>query len=456
MHPLLVRAIRDAKDLAWDTGSLRHGRDLEMQQWLPADTVRELQWAKARALVQHAYRNVPFYRRRLGEAGIEPGDIRTPDDYSALPIVSRDDVREHLAEMVATDVRPARLQAVATGGSTGEPLTVYRSRLDTASRAAARRFFGWLGITPEHRGALILGRRGNDRNELLAKRTAFRRFLVNRVALSAFDMNSDTMRAFARFLVSFRPAYMYGYPAAIEEFCRFLAEDGEHRPRIPWVVLTAERSEPSRRSMIEDALGATTIDQYGSNEVPYCAAECPRREGLHVLSDIVLLETVDIAGRTAEAGEPGRVLVTDLVNRACPLLRYELGDFATLSKRECGCGRGLPLMAPIVGRVTDMLVLPGGREVHGQTVLHAFQRFTSEVRRFQAHQLDTGELVVRVVPTSGSDPARLARAVTKELEMRLGLEVPVGVRIVDSIPLEDSGKHRVVKSDVPRGGRSAP
>src|SRR5262249_18305868 len=126
-----------------------------------------------------------------------------------------------------------------------------------------------------------------------------------------------------------------------------------------------------QRKSIEQVFDCKVTNRYGCEEVSLIACECERHEGLHVNADGVYVEIIR-NGRVARPGESGSVVVTDLTNRAMPILRYQVGDVAVVSDRRCDCGRGLPLLERLEGREADYVVTPAGELISGISLTENF------------------------------------------------------------------------------------
>jgi phenylacetate-CoA ligase len=143
-------------------------------------------------------------------------------------------------------------------------------------------------------------------------------------------------------------------------------------------------------------------------------------------------------------GEPGRVLVTDLHNFGMPFIRYENGDVAVIDPEPCGCGRGLPLLKYVEGRVEDVVHLPDGRRLTGLYFVHIFKDFEL-IRYYKVTQNRRDMLRIQIVPRR-ADAAGLIEAVKAALGAQLGPLVELHVELVEDIPLTGAGKRRVVES----------
>jgi phenylacetate-CoA ligase len=410
-------------------GLVRYPR-MAREQWLPAETIRRLQWQRLQVTLRHAFANSQFYRRRFRELGITPEDIRSADDFAKIPVITREDLRQ-AEDLVARGFARARLKASLTSGSTGRRTTSF---FDTDAWLMGRHLL-------KLRARLACGVRPWDRIALLQEAQSppsspgplgrVRSFSIHRPIADLLP----ELRAFA-------PAVLYGFAGHLLHLGRAAA--GSLRPRL--VFTSGEMLDEHTRSSIEAAFGAAVLDVYGCTEVKEIAWECPRREGYHVNADWLLLEVQPTGA--GDDGRRGTLLVTCLYNRAMPLLRYQVGDTGEMIERACSCGRGLPLARPTLGRSVDYITLEDGAIVPPYDLTMAI-RSIAGMRQFQIVQRTISWLEVLVVPRPEFGDAS-GREIQEHLRPVLhGLTAEV--RVVDDIAPEPSGKYRIVRSEVSAG-----
>lgn len=418
-------------------------KELNASQSMSRDELHHVQSEKLRRLVTHAWEHSDFYRRRFASAGIHPGDVTGPEDLQALPVLTRQDIREHLEEMTARNVRRRFLKTSTTGGTTGIPV---RTLLDRRVPHAALgwRMLSWWGYGP----AVNMGLMWRE-----ASPSRIRRILSRLIAWPSLQVRLNasaiTTRAMERFISRCKRLHvpvLHGYTGAVHHLAEYLeTRGGSHwRPRLVWVTC-APLPGPHRR-LLERVFQAPVLDQYGSCEVYWIAAQCPLSGiDLHLFADARLVEIVDERFRPVPAGESGRILVTDLENLAFPIIRYAIGDRGRILARRCPCGRSLPLMAPVQGKTVDTIRLPDGTAITDMNVI--FDDFPEAVRAFQVRQGHSGNLNVRYVP--GADPGITLGAITivkQRLQDAVKGQIAVEVKAVDEIP-HNKGKLRYVFSD---------
>jgi phenylacetate-CoA ligase len=167
----------------------------------------------------------------------------------------------------------------------------------------------------------------------------------------------------------------------------------------------SETVSPALRETTHRILGVPIHDSYTSQEGGVMATQCA--EGRYHVSETILLEVVKDDGQACGPGETGRVVVTDLLNFATPLIRYEIGDYAEVGA-PCPCGRGLPVIQRFLGRERNLLLLPDGTRHWPMVGFHRWSE-AYPVRQFQFEQLDRNTILARLSATGRPDPAQEAR-----------------------------------------------
>ena len=326
---------------------------------MPRGELRELQSRRLADTVERVYEHVPFYRERLDEAGVSPGDVTSVDDLHRLPFTSKEDFRDNyptgLFAVPMTEVRRIH----ASSGTTGKPKVVGYTEADLEmwGDVMARSLFA-AGVRPgdtvqnAYGYGLFTGGLGfHDGIEALGAtviptgggNTARQISMLE-------DLESDAL-------------------ACTPSYCLYLAEQAAERGvdvrdlPVSTVIIGAEPFTDPMRREIEAAMGVTAIDVYGLSEIvgPGVAIECAEvQDGLHVWEDLFYPEIVDPeTGEPLPAGEEGELVVTTLTKEALPVLRYRTGDMTTLDESPCDCGRTARRMANISGRTDDLLIVRG-------------------------------------------------------------------------------------------------
>jgi phenylacetate-CoA ligase len=268
------------------------------------------------------------------------------------------------------------------------------------------------------------------------------------VRLPADEATPARFRSLVERLGRHDPYFIRGYPGSLANLAARLAADGVPLARGPRVVMTfAETLTPANAQHLREIFGCPVVNYYSAWEVPQIAQSCPDNpDVLHVNSERVILRIVRADGTDAPAGESGRVVVTDLANFVMPFINYSAGDRA-IAGVPCACGRGLPTLARLEGRDTEIIQTPGGRVITAGALgqlLTFVAGIMPYVWEYQAECTAPAAMTLRVVPTPRfSEEFRIE--LQQMVEGFLGSEMTVTVEPVPEIPLEPSGKRLIIK-----------
>ena len=389
----------------------------------------EMQRVKFSRLLDSAVRHVPFYRREPYASLARAGTAR--DWLAALPILRRADIQKAGADL--RDPRFTRVRRSRTGGTTGEPLEIWK---DVAAISAAEADFwrgkAWAGIRPWDKAVYI---RGFGKGSRLGR---LRMRCLRKWTVEAFQPGAAERLQVRDLICRVRPVSVEGYVTDLLS----LAEGQDlSSAGVQAVLTTGEMLYPEQKAELARAFAAPVFSYYGSNEIGSLAFEC-EKGAKHVSDEHVVLETVDDSGRPVW-DEPGRLLVTDLDNFAMPLIRYELGDVGTLTRAPCACGRSLLVLQELLGRQQDALRNEAGAKLSAAFFAARFR----DLRRIERIQLVQKDARTVEILYEG-DEARAApelKSVADEIRARLGEQMQVQTARVEQIPLTARGKRPLIR-----------
>jgi phenylacetate-CoA ligase len=398
-----------------------------------------------RSVVKRAYDSVPFYRRKFDAVGVKPEQIKTVEDLSKLPLVSKSEIRQSPEDIISTDYSIDSLRVLSTSGSTGQPLRVLISKEEDGFRKAkhlranlscGHKFYNrWLTVTSPSHFSEVGG---------IQKLLHF--YSPNFVSVF-WDVDRQLSA-----ICEFKPQVLDGYSSSLALLAREVKKKGVSgiNPRI--IFGGAELVDSISRSTIEEVFEAPFYDQYATIEFERMAWQCPERSGYHIDADSLIMEFLDSKGDEVSAGESGEIVCTSLFNYAMPLIRYKVGDFGVPSGEECPCGRALPLMSRIEGRSDSLILLPGGRALSPRTITVAMGSFhlNKYIEQFRIVQerIDRIEIDLKVEDSS-VDKRIIERDLIVHFKAMLGIEgdsVTFNVVFVDDIPLNKNGKLKIIES----------
>lgn len=416
--------------------------ELLANERLPRDELRALQDSRAARIARFAVANTQYYARTFAEHGIDMDNLEDPSEWQRIPVVNRALAKEHNREFVSTESNKKTAVEAVTGGSTGEPLKLQRDGRIPAL-AYAWRMYRWWGVEPWDNLARV-ARWGFG--PLDTVKTALSWWPSRQVYLDVRLFDATAMRNFHKTIVKTRPALIEGYVGAMLELANFFEEEGLTTPTPRAIATTAAPLTENARHRLETVFQAPVYDEYRGSEVNWMAGECGAHKGLHVFADARRIEILGPDGLPVPTGETGDIVVTDLLNRVFPVIRYRVGDRGRFIDQECPCGVTLPMIDHPDGRTTDVVRLPSGRMIsHGIPAI--FAGHPESVRLFQVVQAADYSLRFKVV--RGDDPRaeeHIERAVAGFRD-RIGHEVPVEFEYVEHLPYT-GGKTKYLISEV--------
>lgn len=435
---------------------------LERTQWWPEQRLLERQRQQLSALLRHAQRHVPFWRARLTESDVTlPADDSWLDAWRRLPILTRAEVQAaEEQETLLADVLPpghGEFREIHTSGSTGRPIRGVRSQLwELIWSAFTVRDHLWHGR--DLRGTLAVIRDSTPGKApypdgLSAPGWGYSSATVFETGPMVSLNITTPVAQQAEWLARQNPDYLLTHPSMAQRLAEACIAQGLGAPRLRQVITIAETLGPGVREACRKAWGAEVADIYSTREIGYLALQCPEHAHYHVQSESVFLEVVDAAGRPCGPGEVGRVLVTPLHNLAMPMIRFDLGDMAEPGP-PCGCGRGLPVLRRVHGRVQNMLLLPSGERrwpLLSSGDIAALREAAPPIRRYQFVQTALDAITLRLAAARPLDAPERDAAIAWA-QRKFGSHLRVEVVEEAELPLSPAGKFEEFRCEVPDSG----
>jgi len=385
---------------------------LEMQGWSRERLVQH-QLLGLRSLVTHAYDNCSYYRTTFDRAGVTPFSILSLEDLRKLPSISKEELIEH-RKRIQILTSSERLFYSETSGSTGKPLVFYRNQdWDAWHRASVFRGYSWYGVAPWDRNGYLWGYNFSWKR---AVKTRILDMLQNRFRLFSYKDNEID-----EFIAKLSKAtYLSGYSSMIYEVAKRVnaKKRAWEFPHLRMIKGTSEKIFDKYRDEVKVAFGVPIISEYGAAESGIIAFECPFG-AMHVNMETVIVEE-----------ENNEILVTNLVSKSFPIIRYKLGDYIRLEKSSrCACGMQHEIVSEVLGRV--------GKVIYGKvnqypslTLYYVFKNLAMEhglVLNYQATQSQKGALLVRVEgQLTESHRQALNKEITKYFAHDLDVQVKDG------------------------------
>ena len=422
----------------------------EVEQ-MKREDLEKLQEERLRKIVRYCYENVPFYRRKFKEKGLEPDDIRGLDDIGKLPFTTKDDLREHYPFGMIAVPRSKIVRFHASSGTTGKPTIVAYTKRDIENWAELMaRVLTCVGITKEDTMQLIYN---------YAFFTGGLGFHYGAEKIGAAVIPSGVGNT-KKQILTMRDLEVTAF-SSTPSYALYLAEYAEkemgidvRKLKLRIGIFGAEPWSEATRKKIENAFEIEAFDNYGLSELcgPGVSVECEEKNGLHVWSDHFLVEVVDPeTGERLDEGKEGELVFTTLMKEAMPLLRYRTRDISVIYPDECSCGRTHVKIAKIRGRTDDMLIIRGVNVFPSQ-IEHVLMQIPEVGENYQiiVDRDILDKLLVRVEVTEKvfSDKLKDLLALEKKIERELKevLNVSAKVELVSpgSIPRTPGKAKRII------------
>jgi phenylacetate-CoA ligase len=435
---------------------------LESGRWDTVETISrdelfELQARRLRWQVERCSASATLYRRKLTEAGAEPGDIRSPDDLVRLPVVTKEELREDQAvsppfgsfavapEADWREVHPST-------GTTGRPVNTIWTAADvlTITDFTARTLVQ-AGVRPgdvlQNAFAYGLWVAGMSCHYAASKLGCL---VVPTGAAVSSDKQIEFLLAAGSSALCATPSYALHIGEVLT--ARGISPD-ELSLRIGLFGGEPGAENPATRTAIESALGLSAHDYYGLAEVgPTFASECEAKEGLHFAEDHVLVEALDPISRAPVAdGELGVLVFTHLTREGTPVLRYWSNDYARLSRKPCSCGRThARAVGGIVGRHDDLIIFKGAKFYPSQVekVIRSHADVSSEFVIEVARRNEEGVVgkCTVVAEHAGPADATIGEELRRALRAELGVGVDVRLEALGTLERTTFKAKRIVSS----------
>ena len=405
-------------------------RLLWKSQFYPEEKQRALQWNLLSKMLDHCFEKVPYYQRVFKQLGLQRSDFRSLDDLSLLPVIDRYTLIDFHEEFKASDFKKHKPKKIKTSGTVGALMYVYWDiNSNILELLCQLRHFSWIGYR--------IGEPFLDiRSVVFEDSKEFKwNWKCRGLELSSDYIDSSNIERFAGFLRKYRIKLWRGYPESIDYLCRLLKSAGIEDVKPKYVNCVSVAVHSYQRRIIEQWTGIPLCDSYGIREHNCLICQCPEG-GYHMASEYGITEIIKEDGTPARAGEEGRIVATGLHNKAFPLLRYDTMDFAVATDRKCSCGRKLPLIERLTGRINDFI-----RDTRGRLVsAPAFPMYFGEnVRKAQLIQNNKHSIDLYIVPDKNyskkTDPILI-----NEYKKKMGFSMEVNIHHVKEVPFPRKGK----------------
>ena len=426
---------------------------LRQMQSLDKAAFESLQKDRLKALLDHAYQHVPYYRELFDAHNLVVKGEVTVERFTHLPLLDKDILRTQGEALHSADLSTRSWFENTSGGSTGEPVRFVQDKGYHEWMLATKLLFDeWTGYKLGDKKVTLWG---SERDLLVGEetlKTYLSRRLRNEVMLNTFRMSPEEMRDYVATINTFRPKQLLAYVESVFELARFIEREGLEVYAPEAIMTSAGTLHDSVRQKIETVFRAPVFNRYGSREVGDTACTYPNRAELYI-APTQHVEILNDDGSPTPPGEVGEVVVTLLSNFAMPLIRYRIGDTAIKAADAQSKALAWPALETVMGRVTDTFLTEDGTQVYGEYFAHLFY-FRDWVKKFQVVQEAYDQITIKVVPRANAslqsdEVADELHAIKRDIRVVMG-ECDVTFDFVEDISPTASGKYRYTISKVAR------
>lgn len=423
----------------------------QAKECMSRDQMHHLQSVRLKNIVSRVYHNVPFYRNKMQQIGIEPGDIKTIDDLSKLPFTTKQDLRDNYPFGLFAISKSEVVRVHASSGTTGKPTVVGYTRKDVEifSEVVAR----------------ALSCTGVTKNDMIQIAFGYGLFTgglgihygAEKLGCAVVPISGGNTAKQLQLLQDFGSTVLACTPSYAAYLSEALTKSGMDASALPLRIgiFGAEPWTPALRKKIEDGLKIAAYDIYGLSEIigPGVSVSCQYQDGLHISEDHFVPEIIN--PQTLEPmspGETGELVFTTLTKEAMPLLRYRTRDLSSLNYATCDCGRTNVRMSKIYGRSDDMLIIRGVNIFPSQV-----ESVLLEIPEAKPHYqliidrkgiLDTLEVQVEIDDTYFSDElvelSKIDKKIKHKIEDVLGISVILKLVEHNTIQRNEGKAKRVI------------
>ncbi len=450
--------------------------ELVKSEWYPQEVLRDIQLAKLKQVIEHAYAWIPYYQEKFRQIGLLPGDVKRLEDVQKIPPLSRQDVIDHHHQMVDSRLRQSVVAADSSkrgpaepipfavfkkhqlvrntsSGSTGAPTIFYENGSRTALNWAHElRLKHWYGCMPGAREARMVRLSTIYLPKSMGLR--LRNRLWNQLILPGVNLTDEDYAVCVEKLRSYRPKVLWGFTSAVAGLADYLRRNSIDPS--PWgIQLAIGWAAPvyeHERKIIGEVFSCPVSNIYGAREVGHVAGQCPEGS-FHINQEHHLVER-DGAGSDGNGRETGEILVTTLDISPMPFIRYRMGDVGRTVESRCGCGRTLPVLSDFLGRTGEIYRTRDGRMISPNFWCRTFMdvRLSDAIKRFQVIYVSDTSLKIKIVKNTAYSGAT-EKILRDHLRKNFGQDMNFEFVYVPEIRPQLSGKYQMVVNEM--GGRTA-
>ena len=319
-------------------------------QWFSFEELKEIQNRRLHIIIDHAYKNVPYYTKLFNKLKLKPRDISSIKDLQELPLLDKQTIRGNFEKFKAKNFSKNKFQYITTGGSTGFPLGLY-----VEWGVAEATYMAFFQTLLDQKDCYFMDKQVHlIGTEDMCKYQVFRRVMI----LSSFQMTDKNLPIYIRKIRKLKPTFIVAYPSAITNLAKYMNKNEiKSFPSVKMIICSGETIYDWQRELLERTFNCRVNALYIHSENSVFATTCAHSDNYHVYPEYGIVELIHKDGRpVTKEGERGEIVVTGFNNYIFPFIRYRTGDIGVLTHQKCKCGRNYLLLKRIEGRLQDFIV----------------------------------------------------------------------------------------------------
>ena len=415
---------------------------------------REIQRKKLYMLIKYANQNIPYYKRIIIEHNIEFSEDTIFDDIEKFPVLTKEIIRNHFNKLYK--FRDNTYYRNTSGGSTGEAVIFFQDKQYLEWEIITKILFNeWAG---RKLGEPMVKLWGSLR-DILRGSQGFKGYLRQQISgvtiLNSYRIIEKDMYDYVKRINNIKPRLLLAFPSSIDELARFIQEHHLSIYSPPAIMTSGGLLYPEVKARIKEVFQAPVFNRYGSREVGDIACNCEKNQRLHIIPNIHYIEILDNRDKEVKAGEAGEIVITSLTNYSMPLIRYKIEDRGILSKKECSCGRGFPLLEKVEGRVRSMFRNKQGDLIESGVFIQLFY-FRDNIKQFQVIQESLDQITINLVLKYKQKLKVVEKdfmEISEVIKPIMGNDTKVKYNIVNEIKHSPSGKYMYTFSKIKNEGK---
>lgn len=368
---------------------------IDTSQWWNETQLKEYQWKKLKEVLDYSFQNIPYYQGIFKKMGASPEDIRTPADFEKIPLLTREILGNQAEELLPIGIDMKKMTKVASSGSTGDPVSIYKTSRDFLIEEAFM-YNQWARVGYKAKDSRVIIRGATLPGNKMWDFTPSNNVWI----FSSFHLSSDNIGLMVDKLNKIRPKFLHVYPSSLWVFTNLVIENNLKIGFVPQAILCgSEKLFDHQRKLFTEVYGCRCFTWLGLTEQTVLAGECEHSTELHIFPQHSYTELVDSSGQViTKPGISGRLVGTNLHRNTFPLIRYVSGDLTQYSDGPCKCGRQFRRIKEVDGREMYMIVSLDDRLIPAMAIIFLQKILDySKVQQIQLYQKEKGIVEIRLI-----------------------------------------------------------